>query len=598
MRLLAAAVHHAEESILITTPTLDRPGPRIVFVNPAFTKLTGYTAEEAIGRTPRMLQGPKTDRAVLKRLRKTLERGDIFYGEAVNYRKDGTEFYNEWHIEPILDQTGRITHYLAIQRDVTARRHAENQLRYAAYHDALTKLPNRGFFQLQLQAAIDRQHLDANSQFAVLFFDLDRFKLVNDSLGHQAGDEMLKIVAARLAECVKSPHIVARLGGDEFSVLLFDAAELSDVEPLVNAIHSSVSQPIYLGDRELVPTVSIGIAYSCPTYERGEDILRDADLAMYRAKAQGKSNLAEFTPALHEQALKRLNLENDLRLALVNQELKLHYQPIVDLQNSQSGRENGSSPPLQTQFVRGFEALVRWQHPQRGLVSPGEFIPVAEETGAIVPLGKWVLREACRQLKQWQTRFDRSDLFVNVNVASEQIGQGDFVATVAAILEETGLSGTALNLEITESALIECDRISTQLRQLKELGVKLSIDDFGTGYSSLSRLRHLPIDNIKIDRSFINDLATPEENGEIVSTIVNLAHNLRMTVTAEGIEVDRQHRILQAWKCELGQGYLFSPPLTAEMTGVFLATPAIVPRALDPLEDRSFPSCSISPMLP
>lgn len=555
LRLLAAAVHHAEDSILITTTALDLPGPEIVFVNPAFTKLTGYTAEDAIGKTPRILQGPKTDREMLGRLRKTLERGEIFYGEAINYRKDGTPFYNEWHIEPICDEAGNVTHYLAIQRDVTARRYAENELRYAAYHDALTGLPNRAFFCTQLQTAIEHCHEDPEAKFSVLFLDLDLFKLVNDSLGHQAGDELLCEIAQRLQQVVCEPHIVARLGGDEFAMLLSGLNTTAAVDPLVRTIHQAIAEPIYLGDRELLPSVSIGIAYGSTQYTRGEDILRDADLAMYRAKAQGKSRAAVFTPALHEQALARLNWEQDLRQALARDELLLYYQPIIDLSSDR---------------LKGFEALVRWQHPQQGFISPGDFIPIAEETGLIVPLGEWVLRQAAQQLQQWQEQFGLPHLSLNVNVASAQLAQTNFVSVVARTLHDTQLSGRSLNLEITESALLDLDLVSSQLSRLKALGVTLSVDDFGTGYSSLSRLHNLPIDNLKIDRAFISSLGSQADGSEIARTIVTLAHNLTMTVTAEGIETERQMRQLQRWHCNFGQGYLFSRPVTAQAASAML----------------------------
>jgi diguanylate cyclase (GGDEF)-like protein/PAS domain S-box-containing protein len=591
LRLLAAAVEHAEDSILITSPELISPGPEIVFVNKAFTKITGYTPEDVLGQSPRILQGPKTDRTVLDRLIQTLHEGGIFYGEAINYRKNGTEFYNQWHVEPIRDSRGQITHYLGIQRDVTQRKLAEAQLRYEAFHDALTGLPNRAFFIERLHTCIERVKQCSNYLFAVLCLDLDRFKVINDSLGHKAGDKMLVAIANRLKASVQPGNTVARVGGDGFAILLENITDIGNVSTIANQLQTELQQPLQLEGQEVFTTASIGIAVSMLWYECPEDILRDADMAMYRAKALGKARSAVFNKTMYRHAVNRLQLETDLRRAIPQRELQLYYQPIVC---------------LTTGKISGFEALVRWQHPTRGLVSPGEFIPVAEETGLILPLGEWVLREACLTAKKWQLKFSNPNpLTISVNLSGRQFGQPNLSAKIDQILCETGVERQSLKLEITESAIMEnaestggisngivvassgvvkSGRLGTAsddaiaiLEQLRSLGVQLGIDDFGTGYSSLSRLYRFPINTLKIDQSFIKRMHVGSEGEncssscKIVRAIVMLAHNLGLDVTAEGIETPEQLTELRKLGCESGQGYFFSKPITAVEAEALLA---------------------------
>ncbi len=572
LRLLASAVEHAEDSILITKTNMERPGPEIVFVNSAFTILTGYTAEEAIGQTPRILQGPKTDRAVLERLRENLSRGEVFYGEAINYRKDGTEFYNEWHIEPIFNDCNDVTHYLAIQRDATERQEAEKKLYYKAFHDSLTELPNRAMFIKRLAEAIaDLKKEEASEeQFAVLFLDLDCFKGINDSLGHLAGDRLLVALAHRLEACLRQTDTVARLGGDEFGILLREVGSIKEVLVVAERIQKEVRKPLAIDGTEIFPTTSIGIVFSGDRY--GETIeecepsefLRDADLAMYRAKARGKANAVVFERSMHEEAMARLQLENDLRRALALNELRLYYQPIVNLATSK---------------ITGFEALVRWQHPERGIVSPAKFIPLAEETGLIVPLGWWVLQNACRQLRQWQKMFpERENLTMNVNLSGKQFVQKDLSERLEQILIETGIKQKSkvmdgsLKLEITESTIVENEDVAiSMLRDFQELGVKLAIDDFGTGYSSLSRLYLFPINTLKIDRSFINLMGEGDQKNEIVQTIISLAHGLGKDIVAEGVETPVQLATLRQLQCEFGQGYFFSKPVDEKAATTLLS---------------------------
>jgi diguanylate cyclase (GGDEF)-like protein/PAS domain S-box-containing protein len=560
LRQLAAAVEHAEDAIVITSIDLTPPGPTIVFANRAFTKMTGYTAAEVIGESPRILQGPKTDRTLLNRLRQTLEAGHVFYGETINYRKDGTEFYNEWHIEPICNPKGEITHYLAIQRDITQRKQTEAQLVYAAFHDGLTDLPNRAFFMNRLRESVEKAKECPDYRFAVLFLDLDRFKVINDSLGHQAGDQLLEAIAHQLKVCVQPGDTVARLGGDEFGILLDNLQDMSRVSSIANRLQKQLRKPIRIDGYEVFTTASIGIALSMLGYDYPEDMLRDADIAMYRAKALGKAQYVVFSKAMHDQAVVRLQMETDLRQGMKRQELLLHYQPIVSLTTGQ---------------IMGFEALVRWRHATRGLVSPADFIPLAEETGLILSMGEWVLREACHQLRVWQQQFaDHVPLFMSVNVSGKQFVQLDLVEKIDKILTETQCDRRGLKLEITESGIIDNEDAIAMLEYLRALGIELSIDDFGTGYSSLSRLYHFPINTLKIDRSFVSRMGTGADNSPIVRTIITLANNLGMDVIAEGIETAHQLKQLRALGCEFGQGYFFSKPVdSATASALILAQP-------------------------
>lgn len=394
--------------------------------------------------------------------------------------------------------------------------------------------------------------------FAVLFLDLDRFKVVNDSLGHKIGDQLLIAIARQLEECLRTTDTVARLGGDEFTILLEDINDIKDATRVAERIQQAIHTPFNLSGQEVFTTASIGIALSSTGYDRTEDLLRDADIAMYRAKELGKARHEVFDKVMHAHALELLRLENDLRRALERQEFEVYYQPITS---------------LFTGTLTGFEALLRWRHPERGLVSPLEFIPVAEETGLIIPLGQWVLREACRQLRTWQTQFPMKDpLKISVNLSGKQLKELDLIAQIDQILEETGLDGSHLKLEITESVLMDnADTATKMLLQLRARNIQLSVDDFGTGYSSLSYLHRFPVNTLKIDRSFVSQMNPNDRNSEIVRTIVTLAHSLRMDVIAEGVETPEQLSALKILKCEQGQGYFFSKPLTKEAAGKLLA---------------------------
>lgn len=451
----------------------------------------------------------------------------------------------------VRDTSGNPYRIAGSQTDITLNKANEAKLLYQAFHDPLTGLPNRMSFMEQIENAIKRSKDYNNYVFALLFLDLDRFKVVNDSLGHALGDRLLVAIAQKLKACLGPKDSIARLGGDEFTILLEDIKDISDATRMADRIYQELSLPFNLSGHEVFTTVSIGIAISTLGYDRPEDLLRDADMTMYRAKALGKGRLEVFDPTLHDRAMARLQLEIDLRRALERQELQLYYQPIVSLNN---GR------------IAGYEALVRWQHPQRGLVSPVEFIPLAEETGLIMPLGMWVLRQACQQLRAWQQQMPTDPpLTVNVNLSGKQFEQPNLIENIKQVLEETGLNASSLKLEVTESVLVENAAPAVAiLKQLRALGIKLAIDDFGTGYSSLSYLHQMPIDTLKIDRSFVQNIDCDPEKIEMIRTIVSLAWNLGMNVVAEGVETKKQMYQLQALRCDYGQGYYFSRPLDAD----------------------------------
>lgn len=596
--LLESVVLSINDVVLITeAEPFDLPGPRVIYVNEAFKRMTGYSSEEIIGKTPRILQGVKTERDQLDKIRRALEKWESVRVEMTNYRKDGSEFTVELSISPIANEAGWYTHWVSVQREMTERKRAEEalnqahlQLRIAneelearvslrtaelsasnqelkseiserqrieeqlihdAFHDALTGLPNRALFIDRLQVAISRFTRNSERHFAVFFIDLDRFKLVNDSLGHLNGDRLLVGVARRLEAVLRATDIVARLGGDEFMIMVEDLSEPNDAFLLAQQMHRALGRPFEIGGHELFVSASIGIALSGSGYARPEMIMRDADAAMYRAKAAGKSRSEIFDKEMHTQGVKRLQLETELRRAIERDEFTIRYQPIINLKTAQ---------------LAGFEALVRWQHPERGLLAPGEFIAVAEETGMIVQIGQWVLRESCRQMQIWETRrrlLNPSDqsLTMSVNLSCKQFLQPDLVEQVEAALSESGLSASSLKLEITESHIMEnTDLAIAMMNRLRALGVEFSLDDFGTGYSSLNHLHRLPVSYLKIDRSFVNRMQANGENCEIVQTIVMLAQNFKMNVIAEGIETERQAAQLRQMGSEFGQGFLFAPP--------------------------------------
>lgn len=446
-----------------------------------------------------------------------------------------------------------------IVTDISDRKRAEKQLIYDALHDGLTQLPNRTLFMERLESALKHQKRRSGYCFAVLFLDLNRFKVINDSLGHIVGDRLLVEVANRLLQCVRSVDTVARLGGDEFTILLEDIAHQSDVLDCVQRIQKILGQPINVNGSTVFTGCSIGVVIADTTYSNASDLLRDADIAMYRAKDNPKPGYEVFNQTMYAQTKRRLQLENDLRLSIEQQDFQLHYQPII---------------ALKTKTILGFEALVRWTHPIEQLILPHEFITIAEETGLIVPLGSWILEQACCQARAWQKQFSGlGSLKININMTGQQFREPGLLTLLDNLLSETGLAATNLRLELTEGTLIQdTEAIIETLKQIRQRHIQISIDDFGTGYSSLSYLSRFPINNLKIDRSFVGRMHHDPDSFEIVRTIAALAHTLGMDVTAEGIEHQEQIDQLTQLNCEFGQGYFFAPPLSAVEAEAFLQT--------------------------
>jgi diguanylate cyclase (GGDEF)-like protein len=454
--------------------------------------------------------------------------------------------------------------YQQAQSELAERQRMEAQLRHDAFHDTLTGLPNRALLMDRLEHVLhlakrrSQRHLPMQSyRFAVLFLDLDRFKVVNDSLGHTAGDQLLKKVAQQLQLCLRMGDTVARLGGDEFVILLEDIQGISDAIEAAHRIHRELKVPILLDGHEVFISVSIGITLNSAHYIEPDQLLRDADIAMYRAKKRHRGQYEIFDASMHTQALRQLQLESDLQRAIERQELRVHYQPIIS---------------LETQCIQGFEALVRWQHPEQGMISPDEFIPIAEDTGLIMTIDLWVLQAACQQLHRWINEFPMlSGLTISVNLSGKQFSHAGLISQIDQVLQTSGLSGSRLKLEITEGVLIENAEVAaTILRQFQDRNIQVCLDDFGTGYSSLSYLHRFPVNSLKIDRSFITLLETDVEKLEIVRAIVNLGLNLGLNIVAEGIETSRQLAYLQAVQCQSGQGYYFAHPLESSAASELL----------------------------
>ena len=559
LRLLESVVINANDAVIITeAEPLELPGPRILFANPAFTRTTGYELAEIIGKTPRILQGPESSAEARKKLRTALETWTPVEVEILNYKKDGTPFWVELSIVPVSDETGWWTHWVSVQRDVTERKVIEERavrarieeaehaaLIYRAFHDELTGLPNRAYFMDRLRAAVNDAQLE---RVAVLFMDLDRFKIVNDSLGHDVGDQLLLEIAHRLQRSIGSPDILARMGGDEFTFLIEDTRDLRASTALAERILKELDEPIHLGGHEIVAGASVGICSINPRDSTAESALRNADIAMYHAKSLGGRQFAIFDATMHERAISTMQTEVELRSALTLKEFELFYQPLVSLDDER---------------IYGFEALVRWHHPVRGLVLPSAFISIAEETGLIVPLGAWILDEACRQIRVWEAA-GLNGLSLNVNLSGYQLFDKTFRSELEHARANLGPHVGQVQLEITESVLLGRTSMADELLQwVRSLGFRIAFDDFGTGFSSLSYLQRFKIDTLKIDSSFISKMEEQSANTEIVRMIVALGNALGMTVVAEGIETPQQRDILLECEAQFGQGYLFSKPVSA-----------------------------------
>ncbi|MCU1269085.1 MAG: hypothetical protein JWN74_379 [Acidobacteriaceae bacterium] len=541
---------------------VDAAGNRL-YNSPAYQKVLGYSGEELSAGSSVDQIHPSDRERVLQAASKARSSGR---GQTLEYRmrhKNGDWRILESTASPIKNGNGKMERLVIVNRDITERKRAEEMLEHRALHDGLTELPNRALFVDRLQHSLIRARRHSDYSFVVLFIDIDGFKVLNDSLGHSAGDELLIQVAKRLAACFRETDTIARsaletnsklthdglarLGGDEFTALLDDVTEPSDAIRIARRILDKIAHPFNIGGQEIVVSASIGIAASSNSYEGADDLLRDAEIAMYRAKRAGKARCEVFDPAMHSSAVRRLKLETDLRRGIEQGELLVYYQPIISLE---SGK------------IVGFEALSRWKTVQ-GMVSPVEFIPVADETGLILPMNRALYLEACQQLQSWQSKLGCSPpLTMSLNITPRQFALPDLAEEIGAILQQSGIPPSTVNLEITETiAMGDADHAFSVLSDLKALGVRLSIDDFGTGYSSLSRLPRFPIDALKIDRVFISQMSSDHDNHEIVRLIVMLAHSLGLKVVAEGTETQEQITELKHLKCEMAQGFLYSPPV-------------------------------------
>jgi diguanylate cyclase (GGDEF)-like protein/PAS domain S-box-containing protein len=551
LKLLETCISRLNDIVLITdAEPLDEPGPRIVFVNDAFERRTGYSREEVIGKTPRILQGPKTQRAELDRIRVALQEMEPVRAELINYKKNGEEFWLELEIVPVADSKGVFTHSVAIERDITQRKVAEEEIKQLAFFDYLTHLPNRRLLLNRLKQSL-ASNARSKRQGALLLIDLDNFKALNDTFGHDKGDLLLQLVAQRLTQCVREIDTVARLGGDEFVVMLVDLngnlqEAIKEAKIVGERILTNFIQPFQLNSHEYHSTPSMGITLFTDYRDTLEELLKRADLAMYQAKAAGRNAMRFFDPDMQMAVSIRVSLEEELQQGLRYDEFSLYYQVQVDSDSN----------------VIGAEALVRWQHPRRGLISPVEFISLAEESGLIMPLGHWVLKTACSQLADWAELPELENLSLAVNVSARQFRHPEFVYQVLDALQQTGADPRKLKLELTESLLLDnVEDTIAKMSALKAKGVGFSLDDFGIGYSSLSYLKRLPLDQLKIDKSFVRDVLTNPNDAAIARTIVALGQSLGLAVIAEGVETEAQHEFLASHGCHAYQGYLFSKPL-------------------------------------
>lgn len=561
LMLLEGSIARLNDIVIITEAAPFRaPGPRIVFVNEAFERRTGYTRAEVIGQTPRILQGPETQRAELDRIRAGLEQWERVRVDLVNYTKSGEPYWVDLDVSPVWDDSRRLTHWVAVGRDITERKTAEAKIQYLAFYDPLTTLPNRQLLLDRLHEAVGEGGSGTGREGALMFIDLDNFKVLNDTLGHQKGDLLLQQVAKRLRGAVAKGDLVARLGGDEFVVLLENTPE----KPLApETAAQAVSQRILaaLGEPYVLPgylhhsTCSIGVTLFEGAGNSVSELLKQADLAMYQAKAAGRNAVRFFDPEMQAVATANAALATDLRQAWRENQLRIEYQPQV-------------GPDGQ---MVGVEALLRWEHPERGTVHPAQFIPTAEETSLIVPIGQWVLEAACAQLAAWAGRRSRAHLSIAVNVSVRQFRHPDFVDHVMGLVRSNGIAPGRLKLELTESLLVDgLDLTVARMRKLRDVGVGLSVDDFGIGYSALSYLKLLPLDELKIDREFVKDILEDSNDAAIASTIIGLGRSLGLQVIAEGVETEEQRAFLARQGCQRYQGYLYCKPLPIEALEAFL----------------------------
>jgi diguanylate cyclase (GGDEF)-like protein/PAS domain S-box-containing protein len=554
LRVAASVFEGTSEAILICDVDT-----RIISVNRAFCKMTGYSEEELVGQTPKLLKSGQHTRGFYQEMWSALQNAGQWQGEIWNRRKSGEIYPERITISTLYDDDARVLRYIAIAADITASKKAENEINSLAFYDPLTDLPNRRLLLDRLRQAVSSSSR-SSKHGALLFIDLDNFKTLNDTLGHDTGDQLLRQVAQRLTHCVRDGDTVARLGGDEFVVMLQDLSgdailAASQAEVVSEKILKQCGQPYQIGGAMHHSTLSIGIALFANNTEGIDELMKRADLAMYQAKAAGRNSLRFYDPDMQATIMLRVALEADLMEAVRKSEFQLYYQTQVDAE----GR------------VTGVEALLRWQHPERGFVSPLDFIPLAEETGLIQSVGHWVMASACSQLATWAKRPEMDHLTIAVNVSARQFHDREFVRQVLDVLAQTGANPQRLKLELTESLLVrDIDDVIDKMGELRAAGVSFALDDFGTGYSSLSYLKRLPLDQLKIDQGFVRDILTDANDAAIAKMIVSLAEAMGLTVIAEGVETEAQRGFLASQGCRAYQGYLFSHPLPMDRFEAFL----------------------------
>ena len=540
---LSSVMEQTADIVIVT----DTKG-KIEYVNPSFEKITGYTYKEAVNNTPRILASGKHKHAFYKHLWDTITTGNSYSNIFINRRKDGSLYYEEKTITPIKDHAGTITHFVSTGKDISEHIQVQERLQHMTHHDALTDLPNRNLFLDRLQQALTRARWH-NRLVAVILLDLDHFKNINDTFGHTVGDQLLLQLSKRLSNSVRDGDTIGRFGGSEFAILMDDIDSDKHMSSLAKKLTDTLALPFKIKKQELFITASIGVSIYPNDGEDPDTLLRNADIAMYRAKELGKNNYQFYSDNLSAQIFERLALENHLRRAVDQNEFILYYQPQLDARNHR---------------ITGVEALLRWHHPDLGLVSPNNFIPHLEESGLIEEIGDWLLETACRQSREWHDT-GWSYLHMSVNISGRQFNNPNFISSVHNIISTTNINPEFLELEITESMLMRnASATINALHSLNELGVRFAIDDFGTGHSSLSYLRRFPIDTIKIDRSFIHDVTENPDDAAIVSAIIVMAQSLSLNVIAEGIETQEQVEFLSSRNCHYLQGNLISRPLPAE----------------------------------
>ncbi|WP_390217814.1 EAL domain-containing protein [Halobacillus seohaensis] len=553
IELLSSAVEKLTIGMVITDPNQkDNP---IVYANSHFYELTGYSSEELIGQNCRMLQGEGTDPLSVRDIREAITNSEPISTEILNYRKDGSPFWNELQLTPIYNSSGDLMHYIGLQKDISDRKRAEEEIETMAYYDSLTELPNRRLFLDRLNQALNERIRDGQG-LAVIMIDLDRFKIVNDSLGHYAGDIILQDLASRLNHHIRKSDTLARLGGDEFILLIPSITSTGDVNTICRHLQDAMFHPFHVEERIFDLSLSIGISTFPEGGANSNTLIKNADIAMYSSKEQGRNRYQWFTSSMDDMVIEKVNIETSIRKCLANDEFILHYQPKIN---------------LETGATYGVEALIRMPSYENGLIPPSSFIPLAEETGLIVSIGKWVLDTACKQNKAWQDK-GFAPLRISVNISARQFLQEDIVEQVRQTLNDSGLEPKWLELELTESIIMrDLEDTAEKLQQLKKMGITISIDDFGTGFSSLSYLKNSPVDILKIDQSFLKCIDENDDTNEaIVRAIISLGQSLQMNVIAEGVETEGQLRFLKAEQCNSAQGYLFGVPCDAQAFGEFL----------------------------